>query len=69
VSRASKASYTSRISEVKRREAAKKQDWDASTTGEKKQATAEERMASKIASEVLRDNPKMRGVHSNTSIK
>ena len=31
--------------------------------------STEDRIASKIASEVLRDNAKLRGVHSNTSIK
>lgn len=66
-SNASKASYMSRVSEAKRKEAADKPDWDASTTGEKR--TVEDRMASKIAQEVLRDNPKIRGVHSGASIK
>ena len=37
-------------------------------TRERKQ-TAEERIASKIAAEVLRDNAKLRGVHSGASIK
>ena len=36
--------------------------WDASTTASK--ANAEDRIAAKIASEVLRDNAKLRGVHS-----
>ena len=31
--------------------------------------TAEDRIASKIANEVLKDNVKLRGVHSNQSIK
>ena len=31
--------------------------------------TLEEKLASKIANEVLRDNQKLRGVHSNQSIK
>ena len=57
----------SRVSEAKRQEATQKADWDASTTGEKR--TAEDRMASKIAQEVLRDNPKIRQVHSGASIK
>ena len=37
-------------------------------TRDRKQ-TAEERIASKIAAEVLRDNAKLRGVHSGASIK
>ena len=67
-SKASKASFISRVSEAKRREAESKPAWDASTTGEKKQS-AEDRMAAKIAQEVLRDNPKIRQVHSGASIK
>lgn len=31
--------------------------------------TAEDRIAQKIASEVLKDNAKLRGVHSGASIK
>jgi hypothetical protein len=31
--------------------------------------SAEDRIATKIASEVLRDNAKLRGIHSNNSIK
>ena len=59
----------SRVSEAKRREAEEKPEWNASTTSERNKATAEDRMATKIASEVLRDNAKLRGIHSNTSIK
>lgn len=67
-SKASNASYASRMKDVKDREASSKKDWDASTTGEKK-TSAEDRLASKIAQEVLRDNPKIRQVHSGASIK
>jgi hypothetical protein len=38
-------------------------------TAESRKQTAEDRMASKIASEVLKDNHKLRGVHSKESIK
>ena len=68
LSKASKMSYSQRVSEAKKKEASQKQDWDASTTGEKKQS-AEDRIASKIAQEVLRDNAKLRAVHSGPSIK
>lgn len=45
-------------------------DWDASTvTSETRKRTAEDRLASKIAAEVLKDNAKLRGVHSGSSIK
>lgn len=69
LSKASKMSYSQRVSEAKKKEASQKQDWDASTTGEKKQQSAEDRIASKIAQEVLRDNAKLRAVHSGPSIK
>jgi hypothetical protein len=49
--------------------AEEKPEWDASVTSENKKKTAEDRLASKIASEVLKDNSKLRGVHSKESIK
>ena len=69
VSKQSKASYISRVSEAKRKEAEDKPEWNASTTSEKRRVSAEDRMATKIAAEVLRDNAKLRGIHSNNSIK
>ena len=49
LSKASKMSYSQRVSEAKKKEASQKPDWDASTTGEKKNISAEDRIASKIA--------------------
>lgn len=47
-----------------------KPDFDAgSLTTEQRQKKAEDRMAAKIASEVLAGNQKLRGVHSKESIK
>ena len=46
-----------------------KPEWDGSVTAESRKQTAEDRIASKIASEVLKDNHKLRGVHSKESIK
>ena len=69
MSGASKQSYQKRIAEAKK-EAEERPDWDKYVTTEKrKQANAENRMASKIAMEVLKDNHKLRGVHSKESIK
>ena len=65
---ASKMSYSQRVSEAKKKEAAQRPDWDASTTGEKRHTT-EDKVAAKIAAEVLRDNAKLRAVHSGPSIK
>lgn len=59
----------SRVTEAKRREAEDRPEWNASTTSERKKPSAEDRVASKIAAEVLRDNAKLRGIHSNNSIK
>lgn len=53
-------SFSQRVNEAKKKEAEDRPDWDASTTGEKKKQSAEDRIASKIASEVLRDNAKLR---------
>ena len=68
VSKASKASYVSRVSEAKKREAEERPDWN-SVTSSKRRISAEDKIATKIASEVLRDNAKLRGIHSNNSIK
>ena len=68
-SRASKASYMSRVSEAKRKEAAERPEWNGSVTSSKQRQSAEDRVAQKIASEVLRDNAKLRAIHSNNSIK
>jgi hypothetical protein len=57
-----------RISQAKK-EVEQKPEWDKSVTSEKRNANIEDRMASKIAMEVLRDNAKLRAVHSGNSIK
>lgn len=67
-SKASNTSYMERISQAKK-EAEQKPEWDKSVTSEKRNANIEDRMASKIAMEVLRDNAKLRAVHSGNSIK
>ena len=69
VSNASKASYMSRVSEAKRKEAAERPEWNGSVASSKAKPSAEDRIASKIAAEVLRDNAKLRGIHSNNSLK
>lgn len=56
----SKMSYSQRVAEAKQKEAEVRPDWDASTTGEKKKYSAEDKIASRIAAEVLRDNAKLR---------
>ena len=62
-------SYGERMAKA-RREAQEKPDWDGgSMTSEARQKRAEDRMAQRIASEVLQNNPKLKGVHSKESIK
>ena len=68
-SNASRMSYKSRLAQEKAREYEVKSQWNESTTSNKKNLTAEDRLAQKIAQEVLRDNAKLRGVHSGASIK
>jgi hypothetical protein len=62
-------SYSKRLAEAKDK-AESKPEWDTgSVTSEIRNKRAEDRMASKIAAEVLKDNTKLRGIHSKESIK
>lgn len=61
-------SYKSRLAAEKAKNQDTKSQWNESTTS-KKEMTAEDRLAQKIANEVLRDNAKLRGIHSGASIK
>jgi hypothetical protein len=68
-SRVSTQSYAKKMAEA-RKEAADRPDWDSgSMTSEAKHKKAENRMAQQIAADVLKDNPKLKGVHSKESIK
>lgn len=63
-------SYQSRVKEALDEERASKPDWNGSVTSSKRQdLTAEDKIASRIANEVLKENTKLRGVHSAQSIK
>ena len=64
---ASKKSLRSQVLEAIQEEGQNKPDWDKSVKGDKN--TTEDRIALRLATEVLRDNAKLRGVHSATSIK
>jgi hypothetical protein len=66
-SKSSNVSYNERVQQAKK-EAEQKPEWDKSVTSEKK-TSVEDKVASKIAMEVLRDNAKLRAVHSGNSIK
>ena len=56
------------MSEAKRKEAEERPEWNNSVTSSKRR-NAEDRIANKIASEVLRDNANLRGIHSKNSIQ
>ena len=67
----SKASYKSRMNdEMKKFQEKAQSEWDASTVNsETRKLTAEEKLARKIAKEVLRDNKKLGNVHSDASLQ
>lgn len=70
-SRASKASYKSKVNdEMKKFQEKAQSEWDATTVNsETKRLTTEERMARKIAKEVLMANKKLGNVHSDASLQ
>ena len=56
--------------EMKRVQDKQQSEWDASTVNsETRKLTAEERLARKIAKEVLRDNKRLGNVHSDASLQ
>jgi hypothetical protein len=67
----SKASVKSRVQEEMKKFQEKAQsEWDASTVNtEIRKMSTEDRMARKIAKEVLRDNKKLGNVHSDASLQ
>lgn len=66
----SKVSKKSEImSELKREEERKKDEWDSSTQAERKKQSIEEKLASKLADQILELNPNLKGIHSKTSMK
>lgn len=48
---------------------ASKKDWQSVASKDSRNLTTEDRVAARIANEVLRDNAKLRGVHSGASIQ
>lgn len=68
-SNASKYSLNTAMREEKRKREQQKQEWNGSVVAsENPRQTAEDRVAAKIAAEVLKDNKKLGGVHSHQSI-
>lgn len=62
-------SYRQRLEAEKQAEETKSQ-WNYSVASkDSRRLTAEDRMAAKIAQEVLKDNQKLRGIHSGASIQ
>lgn len=66
---ASKMSYSKRVAEAKAADTISQPDWNQSVTSSKKIKTTEDKVAQQIASEILKDNHKLRAVHSGNSIK
>jgi len=65
---ASKYSVNTLVREERRR-AKEQKDWDASVTSEMRKTTVEDKVAARIAMEVLKDNKKLGGIHSAQSIQ
>ena len=63
---ASKASLRSQVLQAIQEEG--RPEWDPSIKSENKQTT-EDRVAARLASEVLKDNLKLRGIHSQNSLQ
>lgn len=64
----SKKSLRSQVMQAIQEEGANKPEWDPSVKSENKMTT-EDRIAARLAQEVLRDNAKLRGIHSHNSLK
>jgi hypothetical protein len=64
---ASKMSLRSQVLQTIKEEGTK-HDWDPSVKSENKMTT-EDRVAARLATEVLKENTKLRGIHSHSSIK
>jgi hypothetical protein len=52
-----------------KREQKNKEEWDTSTIGERKKPSMEERLATKLADQILEDNPNLKGIHSKASMR
>lgn len=65
----SKMSKKSEIMDQIKREEKEKENWDSSTIGERKKPTAEEKLASKLADQIMEANPNLKNIHSKTSMK
>jgi hypothetical protein len=65
----SRMSKKSEIMNDLKKEEEKKEDWDTSTQAEKRKPSLEEKLASKLADQILESNPNLKGIHSKTSMK
>ena len=65
----SRMSKKSEIMNDLKREEDKKEEWDTSTQADKKKPSLEEKLASKLADQILESNPNLKGIHSKTSMK
>ena len=65
----SKMSKKSEIMDQIKKEDRQKEDWDTSTQPERKKQTAEQKLASRLADQILESNPNLKNIHSKTSMK
>lgn len=65
----SKMSKRSELMDEIKREERQKEEWDTSTQAERKKPTFEEKLASKLADQILESNPNLKGIHSKVSMK
>ena len=57
------------LESIKEENAAKGEEWDRSTKAESQKMTDEDKMVKRLADQVLQQNPKLRGIHSQGSIR
>lgn len=65
----SKMSKRSELMDEIKREERHKEDWDTSTQGDRRKPTLEEKLASKLADQILENNPNLKGIHSKVSMR
>lgn len=65
----SNMSKKSELRDQIKREEREKEDWDRSTQPDRQKKTVEEKLASKLADQILESNPNLKGVHSKVSMK
>jgi len=66
---ASRMSLRSQVEKKVKEEEKEKPNWDPSVKSEANKQAFEDRVASQLATEILKDNQKLKGIHSNQSVR